>query len=57
MLSVSHVSSKGIGNEMSYKYNRQWTIQRKRQHKVHKAKKNKTQYVLDTSMRKQAHIT
>ena len=32
-------------------------IQRKWQHRVHKTKKNKTQYVLDTTMGKQTQIT
>ena len=37
--------------------NQQLTIQRKWQHRVHKTKKIKTQYALDTTMRKQTHIT
>ena len=32
------------------------TIQRLGQHRVHKTKTNKTQYVLDTAMRKQTQI-
>ena len=38
--------------------NHKWTFQRNWQHKVHKAKKNKTKHVLDTTtMRKQTQIT
>jgi len=41
--------------------NHKWTVQRNRQHRVHKTKTNKTktksQYVLDTTTRKQQHIT
>ena len=39
--------------------NTKLTIQRNWQHRVHKSKKNKntTQYVLDTTMRKQTQIT
>jgi hypothetical protein len=33
--------------------NQKWTIQRDWQHGVHHSKKNTTQYVLDTTMRKQ----
>ena len=41
--------------------NQKWTIQRNRQHRVHKTKTNKlnkntTQYMLDTTMRKQTYF-
>jgi hypothetical protein len=37
--------------------NQKWTIQRNCQQNEEKQNKNKTQYVLDTTLRKQAHIT
>jgi len=37
--------------------NQKWTIQRNWQHRVHKTKKNTTQYVLDTTMCKQTQTT
>jgi hypothetical protein len=37
--------------------NQKWTIQRNWQHRVHKTNKNTTQYVFDTTMRKQTQIT
>jgi len=37
--------------------NKKWTIQRNWQHSVHKTKKNTSQYVLDTTLRKQTQIT
>ena len=39
--------------------NQKWTIQRNWEHRVHKTEKNKTktQYVLDTTIRKQIQIT
>jgi len=37
--------------------NQKWTIKRNWQHRLHKTKKNTTQYVLDTIISKQAQIT
>ena len=45
-------------SQINVRGNQKWTIQRNwRQQRVYKAKKNTTQYVLDTSVRKQTHIT
>jgi len=36
---------------------KKWTIQRNWLHRVHKTKEKKTQYVLDTTIRKHTQIT
>jgi hypothetical protein len=45
-------------SQINVRGNQKWTIQRNwRQQRVYKAKKNTTQYVLDSTVRKQTHIT
>ena len=55
-----YVKLKALASWIFLSFTRFWrnlTIQRNLQHSVHKTKKNKTQHMLDTTVRKQTQIT